>query len=104
MACRSAAVIHRSLSRNHGAFGFASAIHCSWSISRMADRLTQLQDAVDQAGYYRVEGTLLSKSQLAHQFVACIYYVHKHHSIVPVTATDVVRDVSMESDQCRRLP
>ncbi|OBT54611.1 hypothetical protein VE04_05060 [Pseudogymnoascus sp. 24MN13] len=49
----------------------------------MADRLTQLQDAVDQ---------------LAHQFVASIYYVHRHHELTPVNPTDKPREGPMDSD------
>ncbi|KAI9736091.1 MAG: RNA polymerase II mediator complex subunit [Claussenomyces sp. TS43310] len=55
----------------------------------MADRLTQLQDAVDQ---------------LAHQFVACLYYVHRHHDLEPLSATDKVRDVKQESDGVAPYP
>ncbi|KFY25633.1 hypothetical protein V493_04541 [Pseudogymnoascus sp. VKM F-4281 (FW-2241)] len=55
----------------------------------MADRLTQLQDAVDQ---------------LAHQFVASIYYVHRHHELTPVNATDKPRDGPMDSDGIEPYP
>jgi len=49
----------------------------------MADRLTQLQDAVDQ---------------LAHQFVACLYYINQHHDLKTVNASDKVRDVATDTD------
>ncbi|TAQ91083.1 hypothetical protein B7494_g656 [Chlorociboria aeruginascens] len=42
----------------------------------MGDRLTQLQDAVDE---------------LATQFVACLHYIHKHHDLETLGPTDVVR-------------
>ncbi|KAE9363695.1 CSE2-domain-containing protein [Stipitochalara longipes BDJ] len=42
----------------------------------MADILTQLQDAVDE---------------LANQFVASIYYVHKHHDLQTLGPADTVR-------------
>ncbi|PMD23369.1 mediator complex, subunit Med21/Med9 [Hyaloscypha hepaticicola] len=42
----------------------------------MSDILTQLQDAVDQ---------------LANQFVASIYYVHKHHDLQTLSKNDTVR-------------
>jgi hypothetical protein len=40
----------------------------------------------------------IDKDQLAHQFVACIYYVHTHHDLQPVSPTDKVRDVKTEAD------
>ncbi|TVY58535.1 Mediator of RNA polymerase II transcription subunit 21 [Lachnellula cervina] len=43
----------------------------------MADKLTQLQDAVDQ---------------LANQFVASLYYVHKHHDLKTLGASDKIRE------------
>ncbi|CAL3965410.1 hypothetical protein PZA11_001838 [Diplocarpon coronariae] len=42
----------------------------------MADLLTQLQDAVDQ---------------LANQFVASLFYVHKHHDYQKLSPTDHIR-------------
>ncbi|TVY46494.1 Mediator of RNA polymerase II transcription subunit [Lachnellula occidentalis] len=43
----------------------------------MADKLTQLQDAVDQ---------------LANQFVASLYYVHKHHDLKTLGGSDKIRE------------
>lgn len=42
--------------------------------------------------------SFIDKDQLAHQFVACIYYVHTHHDHQPVSPTDKVRDVKTEAD------
>ncbi|KAI0387499.1 mediator of RNA polymerase II transcription subunit 21 [Hypomontagnella monticulosa] len=50
----------------------------------MGDRLTQLQDAVDQ---------------LAQQFVACIYYLNRHHNLETLGPNDQIRDVKQEPDQ-----
>ncbi|KAH9908710.1 RNA polymerase II transcription mediator [Xylariomycetidae sp. FL2044] len=50
----------------------------------MGDRLTQLQDAVDQ---------------LAQQFVACIHYINRHHSLETLGPDDAVREVKQEPDQ-----
>ncbi|KAK5998459.1 Mediator of RNA polymerase II transcription subunit 21 [Cladobotryum mycophilum] len=47
----------------------------------MSDRLTQLQDAVDQ---------------LAQQFVACMHFVHKRHDLETLGPSDKVRDVKQE--------
>ncbi|EMT60641.1 Mediator of RNA polymerase II transcription subunit 21 [Fusarium odoratissimum] len=44
----------------------------------MGDRLTQLQDAVDQ---------------LATQFVACLHYVNKRHDLETLGPNDKVREV-----------
>ncbi|KAI9171210.1 Mediator of RNA polymerase II transcription subunit [Paramyrothecium foliicola] len=50
----------------------------------MGDRLTQLQDAVDQ---------------LAQQFVACLHFVHMRHDLETLGPTDKVRDVKQEQNQ-----
>ncbi|KAI2624379.1 CSE2-domain-containing protein [Hypoxylon sp. NC1633] len=50
----------------------------------MGDRLTQLQDAVDQ---------------LAQQFVACIYYLNRHHNLETLGPGDHIRDIKQEPGQ-----
>ncbi|KAI0158880.1 mediator complex, subunit Med21 [Pestalotiopsis sp. NC0098] len=50
----------------------------------MGDRLTQLQDAVDE---------------LAQQFVACIHYVNNHHNLETLASNDEIRAVNKEPDQ-----
>ncbi|KAI5463293.1 RNA polymerase II transcription mediator [Mariannaea sp. PMI_226] len=50
----------------------------------MGDRLTQLQDAVDQ---------------LAQQFVACLHYVHRRHDLEVLGPSDKVRDVKQDQSQ-----
>jgi len=50
----------------------------------MGDRLTQLQDAVDQ---------------LAQQFVAALHFVHKRHDLEVLGPNDKVRDVNQEPEQ-----
>lgn len=47
----------------------------------MGDRLTQLQDAVDQ---------------LAHQFVACIHYVNRHHDLETLGPNDQIREIKQQ--------
>ncbi|KAH8681451.1 RNA polymerase II transcription mediator [Xylariales sp. PMI_506] len=50
----------------------------------MGDRLTQLQDAVDQ---------------LAQQFVASIHYINRHHNLETLGPNDQIREVNKEPDQ-----
>ncbi|EON96388.1 putative mediator of rna polymerase ii transcription subunit 21 protein [Phaeoacremonium minimum UCRPA7] len=50
----------------------------------MGDRLTQLQDAVDQ---------------LAQQFVACIHYIHRHHDLETLGPNDKIRELKPEEQQ-----
>ncbi|PHH87478.1 hypothetical protein CDD83_8833 [Cordyceps sp. RAO-2017] len=50
----------------------------------MGDRLTQLQDAVDQ---------------LAQQFVACLHFVHRRHDLQTLGPGDKVRDIKQEPHQ-----
>ncbi|KAI2473080.1 CSE2-domain-containing protein [Annulohypoxylon bovei var. microspora] len=50
----------------------------------MGDRLTQLQDAVDQ---------------LAQQFVASIHYINRHHNLETLGPGDQIRDIKQEPDQ-----
>ncbi|RDW79625.1 putative component of RNA polymerase II holoenzyme [Coleophoma cylindrospora] len=49
----------------------------------MADKLTQLQDAVDQ---------------LAHQFVASLWYVHKHHDLKKLNEADKILEDKKENE------
>ncbi|KAL2108810.1 hypothetical protein VUR80DRAFT_3350 [Thermomyces stellatus] len=48
------------------------------------DRLTQLQDAVDQ---------------LAQQFVACIHFAHKRHDLQTLGPNDKIRSVKSEEQK-----
>ncbi|KAK7927782.1 RNA polymerase II transcription mediator [Apiospora marii] len=50
----------------------------------MGDRLTQLQDAVDE---------------LAQQFVACIHYVHRHHNLETLGPNDEIRQLPKDAEQ-----
>ncbi|KAH7189410.1 mediator complex, subunit Med21 [Fusarium flagelliforme] len=55
----------------------------------MGDRLTQLQDAVDQ---------------LAQQFVACLHYVNKRHDLEILGPNDKVREVKDIPPEVDSLP
>ncbi|KAG5745855.1 hypothetical protein H9Q69_011581 [Fusarium xylarioides] len=55
----------------------------------MGDRLTQLQDAVDQ---------------LATQFVACLHYVNKRHDLETLGPNDKVREVKDAPKEVDSLP
>ncbi|KAK7728227.1 RNA polymerase II mediator complex subunit [Cytospora paraplurivora] len=55
----------------------------------MGDRLTQLQDAVDQ---------------LAQQFVACIHFLHRYHDRETLGPNDKIREVKPEEDRKEILP
>lgn len=50
----------------------------------MGDRLTQLQDAVDQ---------------LAQQFVACVHYINRHHNLETLGPNDQIRDIKQDPEQ-----
>jgi mediator of RNA polymerase II transcription subunit 21 len=49
----------------------------------MGDRLTQLQDAVDQ---------------LAQQFVATFYYVERHHDLEVLGPKDKIQDIPKQQE------
>ncbi|CAF3484798.1 RNA polymerase II mediator complex subunit [Fusarium graminearum] len=55
----------------------------------MGDRLTQLQDAVDQ---------------LAQQFVACLHYVNKRHDLEILNPNDKIREVKDIPKEVDSLP
>ncbi|CAM1511395.1 Fc.00g089080.m01.CDS01 [Cosmosporella sp. VM-42] len=67
----------------------------------MGDRLTQLQDAVDQVFAPFIYFTTITKpkEQLAQQFVACLHYVHKRHDLEILGPNDKVRDVKQDAAQ-----
>ncbi|OAA56666.1 med9 RNA polymerase 2 transcription mediator [Niveomyces insectorum RCEF 264] len=52
------------------------------------DSLSQLQDAVDQ---------------LAHQFLACLYFLDRHHSLEKLGPNDIVQEQKGDSGQPRAL-
>ena len=69
----------------------------------MGDRLTQLQDAVDQVccaiGPTQAtcsQLTVLVAPQLAQQFVASYYYVERHHGYEVLGPKDEIRDIQEE--------
>ncbi|KAH7248800.1 mediator complex, subunit Med21 [Fusarium redolens] len=55
----------------------------------MGDRLTQLQDAVDQ---------------LATQFVACLHYVNRRHDLETLGPNDKIREVKDAPKEVDSLP
>lgn len=61
----------------------------------MADKLSQVQDAVDEVGidYEDTnEQVLLTFSKLATQMVACLHYLNRHHDLQKLSATDTIRE------------
>lgn len=66
----------------------------------MGDRLTQLQDAVDQVRVLQLKVHLHFATfhinrplQLAQQFVACIHYVNWRHDLETLGPKDEIRDL-----------
>ncbi|KAH6895447.1 mediator complex, subunit Med21 [Thelonectria olida] len=59
------------------------------NLTIMGDRLTQLQDAVDQ---------------LAQQFVACLHYIHRRHDLEVLGPNDKIRDIKMDQKEVDPLP
>jgi len=70
------AALHQPFISVSASIGFSLVVQPPLNIIAMADRLTQLQDAVDQ---------------LANQFVACLWYNHRHHDYQSLGPKDVVR-------------
>lgn len=79
----------------------------------MSDRLTQLQDAVDEV---RTAPTSLASAcrrtppagairtdnlwrQLAQQFVASVHYVNLHHNLETLGPNDQIRELNKEPEQ-----
>ncbi|KAL1912222.1 RNA polymerase II mediator complex subunit [Sporothrix stenoceras] len=55
---------------------------------KTVDSLSQVQDAVDQ---------------LAHQFLACLYFLERHHSLEKLGPTDIIQDQQKTESQPRTL-
>jgi mediator of RNA polymerase II transcription subunit 21 len=65
----------------------------------MADRLTQLQDAVDQAStYFQDMRHILINYQLATQFLASVHFINRHHELMTLSAKDSVRDTKKDDE------
>ncbi|KAF5123736.1 Mediator of RNA polymerase II transcription subunit 21 [Metarhizium anisopliae] len=62
----------------------------------MGDRLTQLQDAVDQV---LQPPPLRHPVDLAQQFVACLHFVQRRHDLETLGPNDKVRDIKQEPHQ-----
>ncbi|CAK7269202.1 RNA polymerase II mediator complex subunit [Sporothrix epigloea] len=56
--------------------------------NKEVDSLSQVQDAVDQ---------------LAHQFLACLYFLERHHSLEKLGPNDIVQDQQKSESQPRTL-
>lgn len=69
----------------------------------MGDRLTQLQDAVDQVrsimSAFCFGKPALTRRQLAQQFVACLHFVHRRHDLETLGPSDRIRDIKQEPHQ-----
>lgn len=66
------------------------------------DRLTQLQDAVDQVCAHfppTLFQHISDKTQLAQQFVASIHFAHKRHDLETLGPNDKIRTVKAEEEQ-----
>lgn len=70
----------------------------------MADKLTQIQDAVDQVCIMSHLQSSSNKIQLAYQFIASLFYVNKHHDLQTLSATDIVRTDKKEGESTFRDP
>ncbi|CAK7212092.1 RNA polymerase II mediator complex subunit [Sporothrix eucalyptigena] len=59
-----------------------------------ADSLSQVQDAVDQVS---------APYTLAHQFLACLYFLERHHSLEKLGPNDIIQDQQKTESQPRTL-